>query len=197
MALIKIIIFKKKLFTRNINFCPRKCFRCDYLCKNRRDEKNHNFLFHYQQGGWQPTEDKPIKIVKLDEDLQRFCINFNEHSHYYDFFDFQSIASRFLTVFENNFVPRNGVVSLFKCSFTIINCQPPPRVGPVDILDGPVWQTDVYKGIYFNDFVKLNLVNDIHKRVIINGMTGNSWRFRRFDRVCITVNSDQESEIGK
>ena len=119
--------------------------------------------------------------------MQHFCINFNEHSDYYDFFDFQSIASHFLTVFENNFVPRNGIVSLFKCSFTIINCQPPPRVGPVDILDGRVWQTDVYKGIYFNDFVKLNLVNNILKRVIINGMTGNSWRFKRFDSVSLLL----------
>ena len=42
-----------------------------------------------------------------------------------------------------------------------------------------------------------NLVNDILKRVIVNGLTGSSWRFRRFDRICIIVNSDQESEIGK
>ena len=42
-----------------------------------------------------------------------------------------------------------------------------------------------------------NFVNDILKRVIVNGMTGSSWRFRRFDRIFINVNSDQESEIGK
>ena len=58
--------FQKKLFTRNRNFCPKKCFQYDYFCTNPRDEKNHNFLFHYQQGGRQPTEDKPIKIVKFD-----------------------------------------------------------------------------------------------------------------------------------
>ena len=129
--------------------------------------------------------------------MQRFCINFNEYSHFYDFFDSQSIVSDFLTVFENNFVPLNGTVSLFKCSFTIINHQPPPTVGFVDILDSCAWQTDVYSRIYFNDFVKLNLANDILKRVIANGMTGSNWRFRRFDRICITVNSDQESGIAK
>ena len=66
--------FLKKRFTRNINFCPRKCFWCDYFCTNRRDEKNHNFLFHYQQGGRQPVEDKPIKIVKFNKNLQQFCV---------------------------------------------------------------------------------------------------------------------------
>ena len=102
-----------------------------------------------------------------------------------------------MTVFENNFVLHNGIVSLFKCSFTIINCQPKPRVGFVDIVDSRVWQTDVYSGIFFNDFVESNLANDILKKVIVNGMTGGSWRFKRFDRICITVNSDQESELGK
>ena len=117
-------------------------------------------------------------------------------SDHYDFFYSRSIVSDFLTVFESNFVSRGGIVSLFKCSFTIINRQPPPRVEFVDILDSLVWQTDVYSGIYFNDFVISNMANDILKRQIINGMTGSSWRFKRFDRFCITVNSDQESEIG-
>ena len=129
--------------------------------------------------------------------MQRFCVNFNEHSHFYDFFDSQSVVSDFLTVFENNFVLRNGIVSLFECSFTIINHQPPPRVGFVDILDSCVWQTHVYSENYFNDFGKSDLANDILKRVIINGLTGSSWRFKRFDRICITINSNQESETGK
>ena len=60
--------FFKKLFTKNINFCPRKYFWCEYFCTSRRDEKNHNFLFHYQPGGRQPIE-KPIKIVKFDKNL--------------------------------------------------------------------------------------------------------------------------------
>ena len=47
----------------------------------------------------------------------------------------EALFQDFLTVFENNFVPLNGTVSLFKCSFTIINHQPPPTVGFVDILD--------------------------------------------------------------
>ena len=37
---------------------------------------------------------------------------------------------------------------------------------------------------------------DILKRVIMNGMTGSSWRSKRFDRLCITVNSDHYRGIG-
>ena len=51
------------------------------------------------------------------------------------FFYSGSIVSDFLTVFENNFVPRKGVVSLFRCFFTIINCQPLPGFGFVSILN--------------------------------------------------------------
>ena len=31
----------------------------------------------------------------------------------------------------------------------------------------------------------------------MNGMSGSSWRFNRFDRICITVNSDDLRSIGK
>ena len=50
---------------------------------------------------------------------------------------------------------------------------------------------NVYEGVCFNDFIKSNLVNDILKRVIMN------WQFKRFDRLCITVNSDESRSIGK
>ena len=44
-----------------------------------------------------------------------------------------------------------------------------------------------------NDFVKSNLTNGILKRVIMNGMSGSSWIFKRFDILCTTVNSDELS----
>ena len=45
---------------------------------------------------------------------------------------------------------------------------------------------NVYEDVYFNNFTKSNLANDILERVIMNGMSGSSWRFKRFDRLCIT-----------
>ena len=103
-----------------------------------------------------------------------------------------------MTVFENVFVPRPNLRQVrFKCSFTIINRQPAPRTGFVKITDSRVCQTNVCDGVYFNDFVKSNLAEDILKRVIMNGMTGNSWRVKRFDRICLIVNSDEFRSVGK
>ena len=105
-------------------FVPRKCFRCDYFCLNKRDEKNHNFLTHYQMGGRQHIEDKHLKTK-----LKRYCINCKD-GDYYDFYESRELVSDFL------------------------------------------------------------------KRVIMNGMTGSSWRFKRFDRICLTVNIDEFRSLG-
>ena len=69
--------------------------------------------------------------------------------------------SEFLTVFENNFKPNADLrQSRFKCSFTIVNQQPAPR-GFAEITDSRIWQTNIYDGVYFNDFIKSNLANDV------------------------------------
>ena len=66
-----------------------------------------------------------------------------------------------------------------------------------EITDSRIWQLNVYDGVYFDDFIKSNLAKDILKRVIMNGMSGSSWRFKKFDGICITVNSDDLRSIGK
>ena len=63
--------FYRKLFMKDNVFVPIKCFRCDYFCINRREKKNHNFLTHYQLGGRQPIEDKPLKNTLFDENLNK------------------------------------------------------------------------------------------------------------------------------
>lgn len=50
-----------------------------------------------------------------------------------------------------------------------------------------VWMTDVYIGKFFNKFITGEIKNELVKRVIVNGMTGSSWRFKRFERVSITI----------
>ena len=75
--------FFQKLFTRDRYFCPRKCFRGNYFCHNGRDEKVHNFLENYQQGGTLPSEDKPMKITYFDRDLQKYCITFSELGEFF------------------------------------------------------------------------------------------------------------------
>ena len=71
------------------------------------------------------------------------------------------------------------------------------RDGFAEITDSRIWQTNVYDGVYFNDFIKSNLANDILKRVIMNGMSSSGRRFVGFDRICITVNSEDLRSIGK
>ena len=78
-----------------------------------------------------------------------------------------------------------------------MNSQPASRAGFAEITDSRAWQTNVYDGVYFNDFIKSNLSQDILKRIIVNGMAGSSWRFKRFDRICLAVNIDEIGSVGK
>ena len=59
------------------------------------------------------------------------------------------------------------------------------------------WVTNVYKSIYFNEFVRSEISNDIKKRIISNGLTGSSWYFKRFERLNITVISVKEEKLFK
>ena len=40
-------------------------------------------------------------------------------------------------------------------------------------------------------------MGNIRKRIVINGMTGSSGRFKRFDRISISVNSEEDQKILK
>ena len=84
---------------------------------------------------------------------------------------------------ENNFIPNADLrQSRFKCFFTIVNRQFAPRDGFAEITDSRIWQANVHDGVYFNDFIKSNLANDILKRVIMNDMSGSSERLKRFSK---------------
>ena len=102
----------------------KKCLCCMESFEKVVDLKNHYINYH-------SVDETKYFLKKLFTRNRNFCLS---KSFQFDFFDSQSVVSDFLTVFENNFVPFNGVVSPFKCSFTMINHQPPRRVGFVDIL---------------------------------------------------------------
>ena len=75
-----------------------------------------------------------MKKTYFDENLQKFCINFDEHGRHYHFFNAREVVSEFLTVFENIFILRSNLRQVsFKCTFIIVNCQPAPRVGFVEL----------------------------------------------------------------
>ena len=75
-----------------------KSFRCDYFGLNRRDEKTHNFLSHYQMGGRLPIEDKPLKKTHFYKNLQIYYITFLEHGPHCNFYDSQEKVSVFLKI---------------------------------------------------------------------------------------------------
>ena len=37
-----------------------------------------------------------------------------------------------------------------------------------EMTDTRVWVIDVYEGVYFNDFIRVGIGNDIKKRIIVN-----------------------------
>ena len=47
------------------------------------------------------------------------------------------------------------------------------------------WLTNVFICRFFNQYVKGEIRSDFLKRVIVNGMTGSSWKFKRFDSLSI------------
>ena len=136
--------------------------------------------------------------IRYYDKLQKYFINFEDYVDYYDFFDARKVIKEFLAVFEQNFIPKpNLEKSLIKCSFSIINRQPPPQEGITEITDSRVWVTNACEGVYFNDFIKFGITADINKRIIFNGLTGSSSRFKRFDHLSISVNSDEDKKISK
>ena len=66
----------------------------------------------------------------------------------------------------------------------IVNQQ---RGETVVLEDKRVWLTNVYQFRYFNKFVRGEIKDEIIKRVIVNGQSGSSWYFKRFNRLTIIV----------
>ena len=141
--------------------------------------KKKIFLKHYQQGGSLPIELKPISKTVLDHNFQKFSINFDEYSDSYDFANGMGLAKEFINVFDVKFNSSGDKKLVFKCSFIIINYQPPVE-GGLPIYERRFWSTKTYEGFYFNDFIKTSPIHDTLKRIIINGATSSSWRFNRF-----------------
>ena len=58
---------------------------------------------------------------------------------------------------------------------------------PAELENTRVWLTNVFTGRYFNDIVRNETKKDILNRVIINGSTGSSWLFKRFNKLQVIV----------
>ena len=105
----------------------------------------------------------------------------------YDFYNSQQIVDDFLLNVYRLFKPKNKV--LFKADFSIENIQNASVVSPntIDITSVRYWSSDVYSGVYFNDFIVSEIRNDILKRVINNNLSGSSWHFNRFKHINLKI----------
>ena len=136
----------------------------------------HDFLKHHD-GKTVPFEDKPLEIVRTNN-ITKYDVSVNKHSDYYNFEDAEQVVDDFLRNVRWKFKPRGDL--LLKCGFLIENIQQSLQENLVPIFNTRYWTTEPFKTRYFNDYVFYSLMENILKRLIVNGMWGSSWRFRRF-----------------
>ena len=185
--------FRQLLLNQN-GFLNCDCIRCHEFITTKKYLAKHNFLKHYMDGERKPPEFKPIDVIR-NQEVTIYQITFEKHSEEYDFYNSAEVVEDFLFNVKRLYKPANKV--LFKVSFSIENIQNAPIISPdiADIKSQRYWSTQVYKGVYFNDFIAAGIRDDILKRAINNNLTGSSWYFHRFVYLNVKV-IDEERNIS-
>ena len=147
-----------------------------------RMKKNHMFLYHYSQAGGARNHfnELPLNVLRRAQIIY-YSINFDQHRNYYNFFSTDMIDIVLDAVY-NAFKPERNLLYKFQGYFEIINQQRDP-----ERTDKRVWLTTVFHFKHFNQFVRGEIKDEIVKGVIVNGQTGSSWYFKRFNRMIIIV----------
>ena len=157
------------------------------------------FLRHYRQkqyqiGGSRNNNTTPLNILKRGS-ITNYSVNFNRHKNFYDFFS-ADIVNDFLNSVYRSFKPDKNIKYKFQGYFELVNQQ--KTIDNQSFLtDDQNWLTNVYSFKHFNEFVRAEIANDITKRIILNGLTGSSWYFKRFERLNITVVPLAKSKLIK
>ena len=168
----------------------RKCLRCDDFLTTSNYKVKHDFLKHYEEGRNIVFEEKPFDIIKTNSIL-KYEITVNKFGEYYNFENAQEVVDEFLKNVCSKYKPAGSV--LIKCGFVIENIQQSVFKNLRPIINVRYWTTDAYRTSYFNDYVFYSLKQNILSKVIVNGMTGSSWCFRRFISINLKVlNLDRE-----
>ena len=137
----------------------------------------HDFLKHYTDGQNLPFEDKPVEVLKTGG-ITSYKISVNKQHNYYNFENAEQVVGDFLKNVHSWFQPKGDV--LLKCGFMIENIQQSVNGNFTPVINTRYWSTEPCKTKCFNNYVFYGLRENILKRVIVNGMSGSSWRFRRF-----------------
>ena len=109
-------------------------------------------------------------------------MNYYQHKTFYDFFDSEKIVDSFLNTFQRSFVPIKKVK--FQGYIELINYQ---QAELIELESKRIWLTDVFAGKYFNQYIRAEIRTNFLKKIIINGATGRSWQFKRFEKISLIV----------
>ena len=123
-----------------------------------------------------------MNIISLAP-MTQYRINFDQHKKFYDFFD-ESSVNEFLTNVYERFVPDGEQYKIMGYA-QVINYQP----GEVETKSSRMWEINVYTTTHFNFYIKDEIGKQILKRNILNGETGSSWIFKRFNRLQVIFTS--------
>ena len=106
--------------------------------------------------------------------MDRSLINISQHKNFYYFFS-SGIVDAFLeSVYEIYRPLKENKIQEYA---EIVNQQR----GEIILEDKRVWLTNSFNSKHFNDFVRGEIRDEITKRIIVNGQTGSSWHFKRFE----------------
>ena len=124
--------------------------------------------------------------------LTAYATEYQKCNESYNFSNPEEVDDDFLTNVKYKFKP--SCRKRIKCSFTIENIHQSPHQDLRPILNSRYLTTDAYEGVYFNDSIFYSLKKNILSKVILNGMTGSSWGFRRFISLSMKI-LDLDAEI--
>ena len=160
--------------------------------KSSRSKKIHIFLFHYgkhqQMGGNRDpkTSVLPINVLQRGP-ITFYSINFNQHKKFYDFFS-SGIGDAFLESVYEIYHPTKE--NKFQGYAEIVNQQR----GEIILEDKRGWLTNLFISKYFNEFIRGEIRDKITKRITVNGQSGSSWYFKRFEHLSVIVVSQSKSK---
>ena len=171
----------------------RQCIKCDEFLTTNKHKAVHNFLKHYEDGKSIPLEEKPVDILRLPA-LKIYSIQYSKCKDFQNFYNSEDCVDDFFRNVKYRF--KFGGKKWIKSSFTIENIQNASYQGLKPILNIRHGITSPYEGNYFNDFIFYGLKLEILSRVIINGMSGSSWHFKRFISLSVKVlDNDAEAVV--
>ena len=103
-------------------------------------------------------------------------MNFSLHSNFYNFFDAGKTVDDFLKAVKQKFIPTDNVE--VQGSIYLVKYQPAQSNVIIELKDKRIWLTDVYRYVFFYQFVKQKIMEGFMRRVIVNGLIGSIWKFR-------------------